>query len=112
MYQIVFYRNKRGDYPVKEFIDSLEIKTQAKVYKFLEILQQEGPNLPRPYADILRGKIRELRISHGRLEIRILYCFCKNKIILLTNGFLKKARKTDSTEIDAAISRMNEYIAR
>jgi len=87
MYQIIYYSNKRGDSQVEKFICSLQLKVRAKVLKWLELLEEQGSNLPRPYADTLRDKIRELRISHGRLEIRLLYFFWKNNIIVVTNGF-------------------------
>ena len=110
MYKVIYYTTTRGDIPVKEFICSLQVNVRAKVMKWIELLEEKGPNLPRPHADVLRDKIRELRVSHGRLEIRILYFICKDKIIVLTNGFFKKKNKTDNSEIERALNRMNEYI--
>ncbi|OGS28028.1 MAG: hypothetical protein A2297_02060 [Elusimicrobia bacterium RIFOXYB2_FULL_48_7] len=112
MYKVLYYVNRRGDLPAKEFICSLELKVRAKVMKWIELLEEKGPDLPRPYADVLRDKIRELRISHGRLEIRILYFISKNSLIVLTNGFFKKEQETDRMEIDKAIKCMDEYISR
>ena len=112
MYEIIYFTNKRGDCPVEEFLNSLQVNARAKVVKWLELLEEKGPNLPRPYADILRGKIRELRVSYGNLEIRLLYFFWKDKIIIVTHGFLKKERQIDSSEIERAINYMNEFILR
>ncbi len=112
MYKVIYYTTKRGDCPVEEFLDSLQVNVRAKVVKWLELLEEKGPNLPRPYADILRNKIRELRVSHGNLEIRLLYFFWKDRIIIVTHGFLKKERQSDNSEIERAINCMNEYISR
>jgi len=95
MYRVVYYTDKRGDSPVEDFIRSLQLKARAKVLKWLELLEEYGPDLPRPYSDSLRDKIRELRISHSKLEVRVLYFFWKDKIIVLTNGYFKKERRTD-----------------
>jgi hypothetical protein len=48
MYEVIFYQTARGDVPVKEFIDKLPTKHQAKIYAALKRLQEEGPNLRRP----------------------------------------------------------------
>ena len=42
---------------------------------YLSLLEKQGPNLKRPYADIVRGKIRELRIHYSSNQFRILYFF-------------------------------------
>jgi len=112
MYEVHMYKTKRGDSPVKDFLGGLQIKVRAKVDKWIEYLKIHGHNLPRPYADYLRDKIYELRISHGKLEIRLLYFFWNNNIIIVTNGFFKKIRETDPKEIDKAINYMNDFISR
>lgn len=112
MYKVIYYTNKRGVCPVEEFINSLQINVRVKVLKWVELLEEKGPNLPRPYADTLRDKIRELRVSRGSLEIRLLYFFWKDKIIIVTHGFLKKEIQADRSEIDKAINFMNEFILR
>ncbi|MDD2773394.1 MAG: type II toxin-antitoxin system RelE/ParE family toxin [Elusimicrobiales bacterium] len=100
-YFIELYQTPGGDYPVDDFLMGLPDKVRAKVATWIKLLKQEGPNLKRPHADMLRDGIRELRISFGRLEIRILY-FIHGKQIVLTNGFLKKTQQTPANEIDRA----------
>ena len=60
MYSLVLYTTERGDSPIDEFLDGLDKKSRAKVAAHLSLLEEQGPNLKRPYADIVRGKIREL----------------------------------------------------
>ncbi len=74
---------------------------RAKVAAWIGLLQEKGSDLCRPYADILESPIRELRVSHGRLEIRILY-FIEGKSIVLTHGFYKKTREVPREEIEKA----------
>ena len=80
MYKVIFYTTQRADSPIDDFLASLHVKARAKTEKWLQELQEQGPDLPRPFSDTLRDKIRELRISHGNLEIRLLYFFWHNKI--------------------------------
>jgi len=75
LYNIVFYTTERGDSPLDDFLDGLDKKSRAKVAAYLSFLEEHGPNLKRPYADIVRGKIRELRIHHSSNQFRTLYFF-------------------------------------
>lgn len=100
-YQIEFYQTPGGDHPAAEFLKDLPTKVRAKVAFWMNLLQNEGPNLKRPYADTLQGSIRELRVSFGKLEVRMLY-FIHDKQIVLTHGFLKKTQQTPPSEIERA----------
>lgn len=79
--------------------------------KWLELLEEKGPDLPRPYADLLRGKIRELRVSFGHHECRLLY-FIHGDTIVITNGFLKKTQKIPPDAIDRAERCRVDWLAR
>jgi len=101
MYSVEFYRAPGGDCPVEEFLNGLQLKVRAKTAKWLQLLQEEGPDLRRPYADMLQDGIRELRLSFGRIEVRVLY-FIEGTDIVLTNGFLKKTARIPPAEIELA----------
>jgi phage-related protein len=102
------YVNSRGDRPVEEYLGTLEPKHRRKIATHLELLAQEGPNLRRPYADILAGPIRELRVGLGRLEHRVLYYFVLGDVIILLHAFLKKTDAVPQKEIDVAEGRMKD----
>ncbi|MBI4375897.1 MAG: type II toxin-antitoxin system RelE/ParE family toxin [Elusimicrobia bacterium] len=109
MYEIIFYTTSRGDCPLREFLDELEART--KIMKFLSHLERYGPDLPRPYADTLRDKIRELRIPYGKLQWRLLYFF-DGKRVVLTQGVLKKTQAVPDEEIERALGRMRDWLGR
>ncbi len=73
MYEIIFYTTKRGDSSIDEFLNDLDKKSMAKVQAYISLLTEVGPDLKRPYADHVRGKIRELRIHYSSNQYRILY---------------------------------------
>jgi hypothetical protein len=97
-YRVEFALTSRGDAPAKDFLESLAERPRDKVEAWIAMLQEQGPDLPRPYADVVSAPIRELRVSFGRLEIRLLY-FIHGRRIVLTQGFLKKTRETPVGEI-------------
>ncbi|MCB4791931.1 MAG: type II toxin-antitoxin system RelE/ParE family toxin [Elusimicrobia bacterium] len=108
MYKIRFYRNERGNIPVMDFLEGLTQEVRAKLYKRMELLQQQGTMLRRPYADKLKDKIYELRASFGRLEIRLLY-FYSGREIIITHGFFKKTNHVPEEEIQTAKNHMQNF---
>lgn len=111
MYEVLFYTAANDECQVQIFLDELPPKPRAKVGQFVSHLAALGPDLPRPYADTLRDKIRELRVPYGRLQVRILYFF-DGKRIVLTQGFLKKTAAVPPEEIDRAVRRMKDWLSR
>ncbi|MGB5156931.1 type II toxin-antitoxin system RelE/ParE family toxin [Desulfobacterium sp. N47] len=112
MYNIVFYTAERGDSPLDDFLNKLDKKSRAKVAAYLSLLEEQGPNLKRPYADIVRGKIRELRIHYRSNQFRILYFFQMFDQIVLVNAFSKKTQQLKEKDIDLAEKRMEDWMQR
>ena len=107
-YQVLFYETARGECPAEVFLHSIPIKVRAKVAKWIEKLEEQGPDLPRPYADVVAGKIRELRVIFASKQYRFLYFFHKRNIII-THGFIKKTDKVPENEIKRAEMRMADF---
>ena len=107
-YEVVFHERPSGRCPMDEFLDRLPVKVRAKLMRWIEKLEAEGPNLPRPYSDVLRGKIRELRLQFGNHQYRCLYFF-DGKRIVMTHAFMKKTDRVPEGEIEYAESLMKEY---
>jgi len=88
---------------IDKFILKLDAQTQAKVLRYLELLERHGYKLGMPYSKSLHNGLFELRII-GIKHVRMIYCFYKGKIYLL-NAFIKKTGKVPKREIDLAIKR-------
>jgi len=108
-YEVIFYEISAGRCPTDDFLDAMQPKVKAKVEKWIQKLGEHGPNLPRPYADVLSGKIRELRIKFGSNQYRLLYFF-HGKLIVITHGFVKKTDAVPVNEIHRAERYMNEFL--
>lgn len=90
-WKIDFYESPSGEVPVKEFIDGLELKAQAKIYNTLELLKQYDLQIGSARAKKLTGTdLWELRIL-GSDNLRIFYIAVENKTFLLLHGFKKKS---------------------
>lgn len=110
MYEVLFYESPKGKCPTDDFLDTLEPRVRAKILKWMQKLGAEGPLLPRPYADTVRGKIRELRVVFGSNCYRFMFFFVKRKIII-THGFMKKTRKIPVSEVIRAERIMADFIS-
>ena len=107
-YQVLFYESPSGRCLAEEFLHSLPFKARVKIAKWIEKLQDYGPNFPRPYADTIRGKIRELRVIFASKQYRFLYFF-HHKYIVITHGFVKKTEEVPESEIQRAQNMMLDF---
>ncbi len=112
LFDVIFYSDKDGDKPVREFIKSLDVKLRAKVVSDLHRLEMLGSDAREPLSKHVGNHIFELRTILGSNIVRILYFFDANKIIVATNGFVKKQQKTPRSEILVAMQRRAEYFNR
>jgi len=112
LFDLVFFTTERGDSPIDDFLDGLDKKSRAKVAAYLSLLEEEGPNLKRPYADIVRGKIRELRIHYSSNQYRVLYFFHLRDQIVLVHAFSKKTQQLKEKDIELSERRMEDWIRR
>jgi len=88
---------------IDEFILNLDTQTQARVLRYLELLEKYEYKLGMPYSKSLHKGLFELRIM-GNKQVRIIYCFHKGKVYLLY-GFIKKKNKIPKKEIELATKR-------
>ena len=109
---VEYYRDAKGSEPVAEFIDSLPIGTQAKVFRLIDLLARYHVLLKEPYTKQIKGKVRELRIVDAVGKIRVLYFGYTGKRFVLLHRFVKKAGKTPKGETEIAERRMQDYVQR
>jgi hypothetical protein len=105
--------------PVSEFIDDCRPEHQVKVLHFLALLEEMGPTLPRPYADLLEDGIHELRVKLSGDQMRLLYFFCFETYIIVYRALRKNTSKVPEEYIretrryrDTFLSRMDHETLR
>jgi hypothetical protein len=111
-WKVIYYSEQDGSRPVEQYIDNLSLREQAKTLAFIGLLEKKGPNLPRPYADLLDEGIHELRIKLSGTQVRILYFFCYQNIIFLTNVFDKHSDKVPKEQIKLAKENRTDFLNR
>ena len=109
---VLYYETAEGERPVEKFIDSRKDRDQAKIFSWLSLLEEHGPNLPRPYTDLLTDGIHELRVKLSGDQVRILYFFCYKDYIILTHAFRKQTSAIPQGEIKKAQTCRADFLSR
>ena len=115
MFNIIFYKDKKGNEPVKDYIVSLKLQDTkdsaiklSKIQDYLNVLRQNGIRSGKPYVKYIDGEIWELR----PLKDRILFLACDGKNLILLSHFRKSTRKIPKRELDKAKRLKNDYTER
>jgi len=112
VFNVKYYELPNGEKPVEKFIDSLDLKMRVKALGSIEILAKFGNTLREPYSKMVGKGLFELRIKFAGDITRIFYFFVVDNNIVLTNGFVKKTRKTPPSEIELAMRYKSDYEGR
>ena len=67
-YTVLFFEKDKDVYPAEVFINSLDNKLSAKIYRVLEMIEKNGPELREPYSKHLDDGIFEIRAKRYRNE--------------------------------------------
>ena len=111
-FRVDFYKENDGSKPLGDFIRSLDTKMKAKVVANLRLLEEYGNKAREPLSKSLGDGIFEIRTIENGNIVRILYFFDNDRIIIATNGFVKKQQRTPQSEIDLAKKRRDDYYDR
>ena len=117
MFTILFYQDKRGRQPVKEYMDSLQSNVDTnkdsriklkKIYEYIEVLACNGTRAGEKYTKYIEDDIWELR----PLSVRIFFFYWKENTFILLHQFQKKTQKTPKKEIEQAKRNKRDFIER
>ena len=104
MFEVEFYRDKKGEEPVKDFLMELQRRRDSdkrmrvlsdKILVYIRVLQEYGTRA-------------ELRPLHGRI---LFFAYIDGRFVLL-HHFRKKTQKTPRKEMECAKRRMEDYLER
>lgn len=117
MNEIIIYETLEGYSGFKEELENLARKSLHskdariqlnQIILLLNLLQQNGTNLPIKIAKHIQDDIWELRPGHNR----ILYFHFRDGKYIILHMFRKKTNKTPKREIEKAIKERNDFFQR
>lgn len=111
-WRIVIYQDRRGRYPVTEFIDGLTQKEQAHIVHKIGVLQELGPfQLGEDHIKHMEGKLWEFRLRLQRRAFRIFFFVPTRGAVVFLHIIVKARNKTPAHEIDVAQGRLQDYLS-
>lgn len=111
-FTVEFYEKRDGKCPVLEFLNTLDLKKEAKMAREITLLEMFGANLREPHCKYIDDGIFELRVVMGSNIFRIFYFFHLNKRIIMTNGFIKKTNRIPKRELKLAKNYRKDFLQR
>ena len=110
-WSVEFYTTEDGQNPVRDFLVTLDKKTQVRFAWSIEQLRLRNIQARPPLVKHLEGKLWELREESNTNIYRVIYVFFTEQRIVFLHGFQKKTQKTPRREIDIALTRLEQYIS-
>ncbi len=108
--EVEFYKTVDGVKPAGQFINSIEdVKLRAKMIRTVRLLEEFGHELGMPDSRYLEDGIFERRCSQGNDIARCLYFFTVGDKAIVTNGFVKKTKKTPRDILEKAKEYRTDY---
>ena len=117
MNKIDFYETATGYSDIKEFLEETRKKATknkdariqyGQMARYIELLKQNGTNLPIEVVKHIEGRIWELRPGVNR----VFFFYHDGERYVLLHHYRKKSDKTPRREIERAKEEMNDYILR
>lgn len=107
---IDFYKDEKGNSPVEDFLDKLELLNNPLYKKTLKGIAKLKERFyhQEPFSKYLESGLWELRTRAGTDILRIVYTFQKGRMIILLHVFVKKQQKTPAKELEIARKRLKE----
>ncbi len=109
IWEIIFHRE------FEEWFFAEDAEVQASIAVVLDILEEQGASLGRPYVDTVKGSaftnMKELRVQHDGNPYRILFAFDpQRQAVLLIGGNKGGNKRWYEKSIMTADKRFAEYL--
>jgi hypothetical protein len=109
IWEIIFHRE------FEEWFFTEDVTVQASIGMVLDILEEQGASLGRPYVDTVKGSaftnMKELRVQHDGNPYRILFAFDpQRQAVLLIGGNKRGDKRWYEKSISVADKRFAEYL--
>ncbi len=105
-WRIVEYERTRDDFPIRDYLASLDERHARQAATLLAKLAERG-NQMRPPDSVAVEAQRNLLELRGH-QVRIFYMFLPGRVIVLLDGILKKQDKIARRDLDRMLAYQRE----
>ena len=100
--RVVFYR-ERERVPLRDWLDSLPPAARERCRDRLWRLAEMGHELRRPSVARVCAGLYELRVKYRRLNLRMLYFFHGQMVVVVSHGFVEQQAVIPLAEVCRAL---------
>jgi phage-related protein len=112
-WELTYYTTARGDSPVRDYIENLNVDEAVKIDEDLDLLAEFRVQLGAPHVKQRRGtELWELRSRTKGKQHRNFNIAIDGRRFVLFHAFLKKQQKTPQKEIRTTQHRLRDYRSR
>ena len=111
-WRAVFYTTETGRCPALEAIRALPKADRVEIGQTLQLVQEEGPEVGRPFTEPITGAVSAIRVRVGRTRWRIFFFAHLGEELVLLHIFVKKTRAMPRREIEIAERRRTDWLSR
>jgi phage-related protein len=101
-WKVKFYKGVEND------IREMPVGIRSRMVRLLEVIQIKGPDLGEPLTKSMGQGLFEIRAKAAEGIGRSLFCYQKEKTIVVLYAFVKKTQKTPKSVLDIARQRLKE----
>jgi hypothetical protein len=99
----------------EEWFFDLDVEVQDSIAMVLDVLEEQGAALGRPYVDTIKGSaftnMKELRVQHDGDHYRLLFAFDpQRQAVILIGGNKRGDKRWYEVNIPIADRRFREYL--
>jgi len=92
-WQVEFYKTIDNKEPVKDWLDSYDLKTKMSIQKYFEKMHRKRLNLKHSFITHLETQLYEMNICIDQRVFKIIFFPNAQKKIVLLHGFIKHISK-------------------
>jgi phage-related protein len=109
-WKIIYFISASGENPVRNFLESLQLRQKSKIFGIFENIQKYGLDSVIPHVKKLSGTpLWEIRVL-GQDNIRVIYLVPKSNTVLVLHGFIKKTQQTSQRDLSLAQKRYKLWV--
>lgn len=107
-----FYRTEAGHEPVRDELKSLPKVDRVEIGQTIRLVQQEGPDIGRPFTEPVTKDIGAIRVRIDKVQWRIFFFTLTGKRLILLHMIKKKTPAFYQRDIEIAESRRKDHLHR
>lgn len=94
----------------QEILEYWPDKLRARLFKILDVIKKDGPNLGMPITRSMGNGLFEIRVKAYEGIGRVFFCYVLKKEIIILHSIIKKTEQTPKTDLEIVWRRLKNVL--